>query len=345
MNSDSEEKELSPESIVVLLVDDQEIVGEAIRRMLEGEPSIQFHYCSDPAKAIDVAVELKPTTILQDLVMPDADGMMVVRYFRSHPSLKNIPVIVLSGKENPTDKSEAFSNGASDYLIKPPDQIELIARIKAHSRSFMAQQQRDQAFHELRELQKQLEQKNVELERLSSIDGLTGIPNRRSFDEYFAKEWQRAVREENHLALLLIDIDFFKKYNDGYGHQGGDDCLQKVASQLARPTRRSSDLTARYGGEEFVVVLPNTDLDGAMRIAEEMRLSVEKLALKHEFSDVAKIVSISLGAASVIPNNHKNSADLIAEADRALYQAKESGRNCCQGSTITQKPGSDHNTC
>ncbi len=330
----TEEKRTAiPESelITVLLVDDQLIVAEAIRRMLASVPAITFHYCSDPKKAVEMAVEIKPTTILQDLVMPDIDGMTLVRFYRNHPALKNTPVIVLSSKEDPKDKSEAFSHGASDYLVKLPDEIELIARIEAHSRSFVAQQQRDAAFLELRELQKELEAKNVELQRLSAIDGLTGIPNRRSFDEYIDKEWRRAVREGTSLALLLIDIDFFKKYNDGYGHQGGDDCLRKVATALADTMRRPSDMVARYGGEEFGVILPNTDLDGAVVIAEELRLSIETCALKHEFSDVTDIVSISLGAAGIPPKCGDDPASLIALADGALYAAKEEGRNrCCR---------------
>ncbi len=326
----SDENSMTDE-IVVLLVDDQQMVAEAIRRMLAGESNITFHYCSEPKKAIEMALEIAPTTILQDLVMPDIDGMTLVRSYRNHPVLNNTPVIVLSSKEDPKDKSEAFSCGASDYLVKLPDQIELIARIQAHSRSYVAQQQRDAAFRELHELQKELETKNIELQRLSAIDGLTSIPNRRSFDEYISKEWRRAVREKTCLALLLIDIDFFKKYNDGYGHQGGDDCLQKVARALADTMRRSSDMVARYGGEEFTVVLPNTDLDGAMVIAEELRHAVEELALKHEFSDVADIVSISLGAAGIPPQCGDDSASLIALADAALYDAKEEGRNrCCR---------------
>lgn len=320
-----------PEAIIVLLVDDQPMVAEAIRRMLESESTITFHYCSDSKKAIDMAVEVSPTTILQDLVMPDIDGMTLLRFYRNHPVIKDIPVIVLSSKEEPKDKSEAFSNGASDYLVKLPDQIELIARIQAHSRSYVAQRQRDQAFRDLHQLQKELEASNVELERLSSIDGLTGIPNRRSFDEYLAKEWGRSVREENSLSLLLIDIDFFKKYNDGYGHQGGDDCLRKVATTLADTMRRSSDMVARYGGEEFAVVLPNTDIDGAVVIAEELRSAVEKLALEHEFSDVSEFVTISLGAAGIPPECGEDSASLISLSDEALYEAKAQGRNrCCR---------------
>jgi len=317
------------EHIIVLLVDDQMMVAEGIRRMLNGEKDIEFHSCNDPKKAVELAVEIKPTTILQDLVMPDIDGMTLVRFYRNHPAVKNVPVIVLSSKEDPLDKSEAFSNGASDYLVKPPDKIELIARIRAHSRSYLAQQQRDAAFRDLRDLKKELEVKNKELERLSTTDSLMGIANRRSFDEFFDKEWRRATREEKQLSIILIDIDHFKAYNDHYGHQGGDECLRQVARKLAECLKRGGDMIARYGGEEFVVVLPNTSERGAISIAEELRAAVEALRLKHEHSSVADHVTISLGVASMIPVQGASLRELIAMADEALYAAKESGRNRC----------------
>ncbi len=155
---------------VVLLVDDQAMVAEGIRRMLLDAPEIDFHYCSDPRQAINKAVEIKATLILQDLVMPDIDGMTLMRFFRANPATRDIPVIVLSSKEDPKIKSDAFTNGANDYLVKLPDKIELIARIRAHSNSYLTQQQRDQAFKALHETQKQLEQSNSELRRLSSLD-------------------------------------------------------------------------------------------------------------------------------------------------------------------------------
>ncbi len=325
----TEGDEMTPRNdrCVVLLVDDQAIVAEAIRRMLASEEDIELHYCSDPKLAIETAAKVAPTVILQDLVMPDIDGMMLVRFFRGHPATQSIPIIVLSGKEAALDKSEAFSNGASDYLVKLPDRIELIARIRAHSRSYLAQMQRDEAYRALRELQTQLEQKNRELERLSSLDGLTGIPNRRIFDETLEKEWKRAIRDIKPLALLLIDIDYFKPFNDNYGHQGGDDCLKQVAGMLSAKLKRGGDMVARYGGEEFVVILPATDVNGAAVIAKGLCKSISDMNLPHAHSKAADHVTISIGVASVLPKEDEPSSRLIALADEALYAAKEKGRN------------------
>ncbi len=323
--------------VVVLLVDDQAMVAEGIRRMLVDE-DMEFHYCNDPKAAIPTALDIGATTILQDLVMPDVDGMTLVRFYRNHPATRNIPIIVLSSKDDPKIKSDAFNNGATDYLVKLPDKVELIARIQAHSRSFMAQLERDAAFAELHNMQKQLEEanaqlqlRNEELDRLSTQDGLTGIANRRYFDEVLSKEWRRAAREKTKLSLVMIDIDFFKFYNDNYGHQGGDDCLKQVSAALQKTGCRPGDLVSRYGGEEFVVILPNTSADGAMVIAEKLCLAVRALKIKHEFSKAGDIVTISMGVATMIPVSGTPEGLLITAADQALYEAKEEGRNrACQ---------------
>ncbi len=311
----------------IMLVDDQKIVAEALRRMLEDQDDIDYHYCSDPAAAIGEAIAFQPTVILQDLVMPDIDGLMLLKFFRSNPETKSIPIVVLSTKEDPKIKSDAFSLGASDYLVKFPDKIEVVARIRAHSRSFMAQKQRDEAYLALSELQKELEIKNEELERLSSQDGLTGIANRRVFDEFIESEWARAGRNKSSLSLIMIDIDHFKVYNDNYGHQGGDDCLRQVAQKLADTVKRPADLVARYGGEEFVVVMPCTDIEGAKSIAETLCLGVSVLGVPHEHSSTADHVTISLGVACVVPPADGKPESLITMADEALYEAKEQGRN------------------
>jgi len=310
-----------------MLVDDQNIVAEALRRMLEDQEDIDYHYCSDPSAAINEAIEFQPTVILQDLVMPDIDGLMLLKFFRSNTDTKSIPIIVLSTKEDPKIKSDAFGLGASDYLVKFPDKIEVVARIRAHSRSFLAQKQRDEAYRALRELQKELEAKNEELERLSSQDGLTGIANRRIFDEFIAREWSRAGRSGTPLSLILIDIDHFKTYNDNYGHQGGDDCLRQVAQKLAETVKRPTDLVARYGGEEFAVVMPGTDDEGARSIAEALCNGVSGMGLPHEHSSTADHVTISLGVGCVVPPHDGKPEDLITMADEALYRAKEEGRN------------------
>lgn len=319
---------------IVLLVDDQAMVGEAIRRMLVSEADIDFHYCQEPTQAVGKANEIKPTIILQDLVMPEVDGYTLLKFYRANPSTSSTPVIVLSSREDPKDKSQAFENGASDYLVKLPDKIELVARIRAHSKTYLLQLQRDEAYLEMKKLQEQLtesnhklEESNAMLQRLSTMDGLTGLANRRHFDETLQAEWKIGLRDKTVLSVIMIDIDYFKKYNDGYGHQGGDDCLKGVAKILGDTVHRAGDFVARYGGEEFVVILRNTDAKGAAVLAEKMRANVEAQHIPHAFSAVADHVSISLGIADMFPDTSASPAGLLAKADAALYKAKEHGRN------------------
>jgi len=312
---------------VVLLVDDQPMVVEAIRRMLVNEKDIIFHSCSDSSKAIQTAISVRPTIILQDLIMPGDDGYALIRKYRQIEQLENVPVIILSTKEDPHDKSLAFERGASDYLVKLPDKIELIARIRAHTKNYLIQCERDAAFEELGHLQKQLEISNAELQKLTCQDGLTGIANRRRFDTFIRKECLRSFREKNPISLLLIDIDYFKNYNDNYGHLRGDDCICRVAKCLQQAVHRPADLVARYGGEEFSVVLPNTDIDGATKIATQLQKVVNEMRIPHEFSPVSDCVTISMGIACRVASELASPDDLIEMADRALYQAKNSGRN------------------
>ncbi|MBL1275272.1 MAG: diguanylate cyclase [Ectothiorhodospiraceae bacterium] len=317
----------TPVKTVVLLVDDQIMVSEGIRRMLVDEADIDFHYCQDPGEAVSMAIECQPTIILQDLIMPEIDGYTLLNAYRENELTKNIPVIVLSTKEDPEDKSLAFERGANDYLVKLPNKIELVARIRAHSKSYLTQLQRDEAFQALRELQVELEKSNIELQKLSSLDGLTGIANRRRFDEFVNIECLRSARENTSLSLILIDIDFFKPYNDNYGHLAGDACLRQVATALDEVVHRPADLVARYGGEEFVVVLPNTNLDGAVRLSEILCQKIRSLKLPHSHSSVADHVTISIGVTNRVACEGASPADLIKLADEALYDAKESGRD------------------
>ena len=173
----------------------------------------------------------------------------------------------------------------------------------------------------------QLRNYNNQLQVLSSFDSLTGIANRRSFDEYLVREWERAVISSTWLSLILIDIDFFKNFNDTYGHQAGDRCLYEVASALNDSLHRSGDLAARYGGEEFAVILPDTDCRGAMLVAEKLRTEIENLRIPHAKSTVANYVTVSIGVASTMPVQYNSPENVIAEADQALYAAKKAGRN------------------
>ena len=312
---------------MVLLVDDQAMIGEAVRRGLSNEENIDFHFCSDPHQAIAQAVRIKPTVILQDLVMPGLDGLSLVREYRSHPATRDIPIIVLSTKEDPLVKSAAFAAGANDYLVKLPDNIELVARIRYHSRSYMMLLQRDAAYRALRVSQQQLLDTNLVLQRLMNSDGLTGLSNHRHFDEYLELEWRRALRDQSQVSLLMIDVDYFKSYNDNLGHLEGDEALRKVATAIRDACSRPSDLPARYGGEEFALVLPSTSPGGARLMAEKLRQSVVALNIPHTTPDGGANLTVSVGVATVTPQQGSDCRQLISAADKGLYIAKHNGRN------------------
>lgn len=177
------------------------------------------------------------------------------------------------------------------------------------------------------ELQEHLEQANKKLEHLSYIDELTNIPNRRIFNEVIKKQWSHCSREAIPLSVILLDIDYFKNYNDNYGHLAGDECLRKVAQTLAESMKCSYDFIARFGGEEFGIILPGTGFESSIMLAEQMRISVESLRLKHEFSCISPYITISLGVATVLPEKHMSCHELINASDKQLYKAKQEGRN------------------
>ncbi|MFG5861582.1 diguanylate cyclase [Metapseudomonas sp. CR1201] len=312
---------------MVLLVDDQAMIGEAVRRALVGEPGIDFHFCSDPQQAIAMARQIKPTVILLDLVMPGVDGLSLLAELRGVAALREVPIIVLSTKEEPRVKSAAFAAGANDYLVKLPDAIELVARIRYHSRSYVALLQRDEAYRALRESQQQLLETNLVLQRLMNSDGLTGLSNRRHFDEYLDMEWSRALREQNELSLLMIDVDHFKAFNDNFGHVAGDDALRRVAEAIRTCCSRATDLAARYGGEEFAMVLPGTAAGGARLLAEKVRRTVEALCIHHDLPAPGSVLSVSVGVATLTPKLGQSSLVLVDLADQGLYRAKNNGRN------------------
>ncbi|MBS7539520.1 diguanylate cyclase [Ancylobacter lacus] len=308
---------------MVLLVDDQVLICEAVRRALATETDIDLHYCTNGLDAIRVAEELKPTVILQDLVMPGIDGLSLVKRYRETPSTQTVPVIVLSAKDEPAIKSAAFSAGANDYLVKLPDRIELIARIRYHTRAYIDHVQREVAYAALRESQRLLIKANLELERLTRVDGLTDLGNRRYFDEYVRAEWRRALNAGKPLSVLMIDVDNFKNYNDTYGHLAGDEVLRQVANAIRIGANRPGDLAARFGGEEFVVVLLDTPLEGARTVAERLRQAVRDFAITQGDGHL----SISIGVASVTPSAFVSVEQLITAADLALFRAKAAGRN------------------
>jgi diguanylate cyclase (GGDEF)-like protein len=212
--------------------------------------------------------------------------------------------------------------GGDDYLVKPVSEVVLAAKVRALQR---IAQMRDS----LLVLTRRLDEANRELTRLSAVDGLTGIANRRRFDETLAREWKRAARSGGEVAVLAVDVDYFKQFNDAYGHQVGDECLKAVARAMEGQLRRPTDLVARYGGEEFFVVLPETGAEGALHVAEGLRQAVEDMAITHRHSPAASWVTVSVGAAhrAATAGQERGFTALIEAADRALYEAKRQGRN------------------
>lgn len=313
--------------LMVMLIDDQLMIGEAVRRALEDQEDINFHYCQNPARALQEAQNINPTVILLDLVMPDVDGLTLLRFFRAHSTTRDIPILMLSMREDARTKADAFAQGAHDYLVKLPEKVELVARIRHHSMAYIHRLQRDEAFAALRASQKELEAKNLELLRLTQLDGLTGLANRRHFDEYLTMEWRRAQRNGQPLSLILLDVDYFKIYNDTYGHLKGDECLRTLAGIIKEAIKRPADLAARYGGEEFAIILPETDVLGAKKIAEDIHELIRKAELPHVGSTHAGQVTVSLGVAGHVPAVDTSYEELIQQADQLLYKAKREGRN------------------
>ncbi len=281
---------------------------------------------SDAPKNVDL--------ILMDILLPETDGIEACRTLKSSEHFRDIPIIIISGLDETAHLEAAFAAGAADYIAKPANRIELLARVRFALQLKMEMDRRKAREKELLALTEQLEELNLKLQDLSSIYGLTGIANRRTLDDFLDREWKRAQRETKNLSLIMIDIDFFKLFNDTYGHQAGDDCLRSVAAVLQGLMRRPGDLVARYGGEEFVAVLPETGLFGATSLAESMSKAVSALSIKHKKSAISDHLTISIGVATIAPPPEKSYVDLIAAADLAMYKAKKAGRNRIQSSSL-----------
>ncbi len=284
--------------------------------------------------ALQMIEEATPDLILLDICMPQMDGYEVCQVLKKNPDTRDIPVIFISALDEVLDKVKAFRVGGVDYITKPFHMAEVLARVNSHIAIHQLQRQLEEQNNLLRQeirdrqaAEAALQTANQELQRLAHMDGLTQVANRRNFDSTLAQEWRRLAREQHPLSLILCDVDFFKRYNDTYGHQVGDDCLRNIASAISIALKRPSDLVARYGGEEFAVILPNTPLQGAHHVAKEIQVAVRALGMAHVGSQVSKFVTLSIGIATVIPQSRFSPMSLVAAADRALYQAKLEGRD------------------
>ena len=276
--------------------------------------------------------------ILLDKNMPGLSGVEACAIMKREAHLRDISIIIVTASHDLETLQDAFSAGVNDYIIKPPSKAELSARVRAALQLKHETDERKARERELERLTAELREANKQLESLSFLDGLTGIANRRRFDEVLEQEWRRAVRRGNALSLVLCDIDAFKPYNDGYGHQMGDECLRTVAQTLAGYPHRAGDLVARYGGEEFAVGLPNTDIRGANVVAEKLRADVEALRLPHDCSPYGSNVTLSAGVTSLTPRQKDDLETFVNQADRALYEAKHAGRNCVRSYTTILPP-------
>lgn len=295
-------KELSIATI--LIVDDDKINVMMLESRLSVDYQIIIAYSG--TAALQMAEQHSPDLILLDIDMPDMSGFDVCVQLKSNQFTQNIPVVFVTGRGQVENEVRGLGCGAVDYITKPFVWEIVCSRVKT---------------------QVELKRKTDILESYVNIDGLTSIANRRRFDDFLFHEWERAIRSNKEIALIMMDVDYFKRYNDCYGHSKGDDCLIQVAASLQSVMKRTVDLVARYGGEEFVAVLPATDKQGAILVAEKIRSSIESLNIPHEQSDVAGCVTLSLGVACLLPHSGENSLLLINAADAALYQAKQHGRN------------------
>lgn len=294
------------EKNTVLIIDDDTANIEILSMLLMPEYRVLF--TTKGARACEMAVQNNPDLILLDVVMPGIDGYSICRDLKTNPLTAHIPVIFVTAMGEEEYEATGFEAGGVDYVTKPVKPFILKARVKTHI---------------------DLKINTDFLKQLSTIDGLTGIANRRRLDEFIEKEWKRALRQNgNHpLSVIMIDIDYFKKFNDGYGHQAGDDCLRLVATAIKKSLKRITDLSARYGGEEFTCILPETGLPGALHVAEKIAAAIEGLGISHAFSEINDIVTVSIGVSSTIPERGKSHKKLLMAADEKLYQAKNLGRN------------------
>jgi len=288
----------------VLIIDDQRFNLMTLHELLRDRYTTMVAVHGE--QGIKAAVAQKPDLVLLDIEMPDMDGYEVCRQLRENPATGHIPIIFITALNDVAAEARGLELGAVDYITKPFNHVIVKARVQTHLR---------------------LKMQADLLERYAFNDALTGLANRRAFDERLALEWSRAQRYQRPLSVVMIDIDHFKLYNDHYGHGAGDTCLSDVARAIKSQITRSSDLAARYGGEEFLLILPETEEAGAVALAEQVRAAVDEKGLPHAASKVCDHVTLSLGAASQVPDAQTPVSALLERADQALYRAKTSGRN------------------
>jgi len=287
----------------LLIVDDEISNLQVLTHMLGVTYTI--YTAKNGVDALKKAKDYMPDLILLDVIMPGMDGYQVLTELKGMEATEKIPVIFITGLNSIEDEKRGLSLNAADYISKPFSPMIVKLRVRNQI----------QIVNQLRAI-----------ESLSRLDQLTGVANRRSFDERIDVEWKRAARENAPISILLMDLDMFKAYNDAYGHQQGDIALRAVANIILMSLKRPPDFVARWGGEEFIVLLPNTPLDGALEISENIRRNVESHEIFHEDGSSSK-TTISIGVSTQIPSQGFLVSAFVSRADKALYAAKAAGRN------------------
>jgi diguanylate cyclase (GGDEF)-like protein len=287
----------------VLIVDDQPANVHTLAEVLREE--YELFFATSGERALELAAGGGLDLVLLDVVMPGLDGFEVCRRLSLDEHTHGIPVIFVTALGEVGDETRGFDVGGVDYITKPISPPVVRARVRTH--------------HELKDARDRLEQ-------LASLDGLTAIANRRRFDVRLEDEWRRALRGAHWLSLALVDVDYFKRFNDHYGHGRGDECLRAVARALAAVCRRPADLVARYGGEEFALILPETDPVGAVEVVASCLHQVRALGLPHADSACDTHVTVSVGAVSLVPEDGGHAHGALELADKMLYEAKAGGR-------------------
>jgi len=320
----------------ILIVDDRPENLLTLESLLDS-PELVLIRANSGEEALTQTLDHDFALVLMDVQMPGMDGYETAELMRGNKRTRHIPIIFVTAElSNMNQIFRGYESGAVDYLFKPLDENVFKSKVGIFLDLFRQKSQLEEKTRELdakvaelEELQQQLEETNEQLRLLSSMDGLTGLLNRRRFDELLEEEWQRNLRHKTPLSLLMVDIDHFKDYNDNYGHIQGDNCLKMVAHGLANSLQRHVDKVSRYGGEEFAVILPSTDAEGAYTVAQRMRADIEEMNIEHCASGTCASVTVSIGVSSLVPTTEILSTRLVNAADQGLYKAKESGRNRC----------------
>jgi diguanylate cyclase (GGDEF)-like protein len=288
----------------ILVVDDAMENIQILNGALAGEHEVLFAMSGE--KALELARSQRPDLILLDAMMPGMDGYAVCAALRAAAETRDIPVIFVTALKTPEDETRALGAGAADFISKPVNAAVVRARVRTHLT---------------------IKRQSDALRALTLTDGLTEVANRRAFDQRIEAEWRRCARAQLPVALVLVDLDHFKAYNDAYGHQAGDACLVHAGAAMQRVAARPQDLVARYGGEEFAILLPQLDAGGAEGVARRLQGELAQLAIPHAASPTAHYLTASMGIAALVPADGCTPAELVQQADALLYQAKADGRN------------------